>query len=261
MIQCSRKVHYTPLCSSPCPFGLQFTIPRGCRGAAPSPHTTGLPLREAQTNAGLRGDPMRADLCPDTQPWCPTQVLAGCRRGYVRPRLPVQLPPRRERTPALAETCRGRRVFPPAAAPFVPDSREKHLAAPRGDIRLGGARPAWPCSPVESSKALVCGGDGVGWLARAGSASPSPFACLCLKIKPLMELHVLQDLQQKLTARRGSPAPAPWCAAAMDVLSPRVSRALHHATLAHATPPTPPAGFKLLCFCQWCTEYKGEKLN
>lgn len=55
---------------------------------------------------------------------------------------------------------------------------------------------------------------------------------------PLMELHVLQDLQQKLTARRGSPAPAPWCAAAMDVLSPRVSRALNHATLAHAPPNT-----------------------
>lgn len=174
MIQCSSKVRYTPLCSSPCSFWLRFTIPRGCRGAAPSPHITGLPLREAQTNAGLRGDPMRADLCPDTQPWCPTQVLAGCRRGYVRPRLPVQLPPRRERTLALAETCRGWRVFPPAAAPFVPDSREKHLAAPRGDIRLGGARPAWPCSPMESSEASLCGGDGVGWLAGLAARLLAP---------------------------------------------------------------------------------------
>lgn len=44
----------------------------------------------------------------------------------------------------------------------------------------GGARPAWSCSPVESSKALLCGGDD-GTAGQAGSASPSPFACLYLK--------------------------------------------------------------------------------
>lgn len=181
MIQCSSKVRYTPLCSSPCSFWLRFTIPRGCRGAAPSPHITGLPLREAQTNAGLRGDPMRADLCPDTQPWCPTQVLAGCRRGYVRPRLPVQLPPRRERTLALAETCRGWRVFPPAAAPFVPDSREKHLAAPRGDIRLGGCPSRLALLTRGKLQSFAMWRRRGGLAGRAGGASPSPFACLCLK--------------------------------------------------------------------------------
>lgn len=46
--------------------------------------------------------------------------------------------------PGPAETCSQRWVFPPAAALFVPDSREKHLAAPPGVTSGGEGGPAHP---------------------------------------------------------------------------------------------------------------------
>lgn len=46
--------------------------------------------------------------------------------------------------PGPAETCSQRRVFPPAAALFVPDSREKHLAAPPGMTSGSEGGPAHP---------------------------------------------------------------------------------------------------------------------
>lgn len=46
--------------------------------------------------------------------------------------------------PGPAETCSQRRVFLPAAALFVPDSREKHLAAPPGVTSGSEDGPAHP---------------------------------------------------------------------------------------------------------------------
>lgn len=70
--------------------------------------------------------------------------------------------------PGLAETCSERRVFPPAAAMFVPDSREKHLPTPPGDdIRLGGCRRQQARGPVRP----------LSWLgAGAWGTSPGPQA-------------------------------------------------------------------------------------
>lgn len=48
----------------------------------------------------------------------------------MRSCLTAQTPPASIAQPVLAETCSERWVFPPAATLFVPESREKHLAAP-----------------------------------------------------------------------------------------------------------------------------------
>lgn len=90
----------------------------------------------------------------------PSAGRLGGTRGYTRSRLAAQSPLAGIAQPAHAETCSRRWVFPPSAAPFVPDSREKHPAAPpRDDIRFrgcprlgGGARgtsptPSSPSSP------------------------------------------------------------------------------------------------------------------